>query len=109
MIVLDSSFLIGFHNERDAHHKTAAGFIERSAGGRTTRVGRLLLEAGELDFVPCSDLFSDAIFTHQRSTRLSFTDAAIAYVAQERTDGLLLNFDGELARLPGIRVPESTS
>ena len=137
MIVLDSSFLIGFHNERDAHHKTAAGFMERFLEGEwghgllleyvflevatvlvvrrdlavAARVGRLLLEAGELDFVPCSDLFPDAleIFTHQRSTRLSFTDAAIAYVAQERTDGLLLTFDGELARLPGIRVPESTS
>jgi len=29
MIVLDSSFLIGFHNERDAHHVRARGLMER--------------------------------------------------------------------------------
>jgi len=72
----------------------------------TARVGRLLVDADELDFVPCSDLFSDAldIFTRQRNTRLSFADAAIALVAQRRADGLVLTFDGEFGRFPGIRV-----
>lgn len=72
------------------------------------RVGRLLLDAGELDFVPCSDLFSDAfeIFTHQKSRRLSFADAAIAFVAQRRADGLVLTFDEELGKLPGIHIPD---
>lgn len=133
MIVLDSSFLISFHNERDAHHKTACSLMERFLQGEwgrgllleyvflevatvllarrdpevAARVGRLLLDADELDFVPCSDLFSDAfeMFTYQWSTRLSFADAAIAHVAQERTGGLVLTFDEEFGKLPGIRVP----
>ncbi|HEY6293867.1 MAG TPA: PIN domain-containing protein [Terriglobia bacterium] len=132
MIVLDSSFLVGFHNERDAHHKAACALMERFLKGEwgrgllleyvflevatvllvrcdpgvAARVGRLLIDADELDFVPCSDLFSDAfeMFTHQGSTRLSFADAAIAHVAQERADGLVLTFDEEFGKLPGIRV-----
>jgi predicted nucleic acid-binding protein len=70
-------------------------------------VGRLLADGDELDFVPCSDLFSDAfeMFTRQRNTRLSFADAAIAHVAQKRADGLVLNFDEELGKFPRIRVP----
>ncbi len=76
--------------------------------GVASRVGKLLIDAVELDFIPCSDLFSDALemFTHQGNTRLSFADAAIAHVAQARADGLVLTFDDEFAKLPGIRVPE---
>jgi predicted nucleic acid-binding protein len=133
VIVLDSSFLVGFHNERDAHNGIACILMERFLSGEwgrgllldyvfleivtvllvrrdlsvATRVGRLLLDADEIDFVPCSDLFSDTfdMFTHQGSTRLSFADAAIALVAQKRADGLVLTFDEELAKLPGIRAP----
>ena len=32
MIVLDSTFLIGFHNERDAHHGSASVLTERGVG-----------------------------------------------------------------------------
>lgn len=130
MIVLDSSFLIGFHNQRDAHHTTACTLMERFLKGEwgrgllleyvflevatvllarrdltvAARVGRLLLDAGELDFVPCSDLFSDVleVFTHQGNTHLSFADAAIAHVAQQRAGGLVLTFDEEFARFSGI-------
>jgi predicted nucleic acid-binding protein len=133
VIVLDSSFLVGFHNQRDAHHNAACQLMERFLNrewgqgllleyvilevatvllvrrdlGVAARVGRLLLDADELDFVPCSNLFSDAfeMFAHQGNTRLSFADAAIARVAQERAGGLVLTFDEEFARLPGIRVP----
>lgn len=133
MIVLDASFLIGFHNERDAHHKAACALMERflkgewgrgllleyvflevatvlmvrRGSGVAARVGRLLLDADELDFVPCSDLFSDAfeMFTHQESTRLSFADAAVAHVALERAGGLVLTFDEQFGKLAGIRVP----
>ena len=81
--------------------------LVRRGLGVAARLGRLLLDAGELDFVPCSDLFSDALamFTHQGGTRLSFADAAIAHVAQEGAGGLVLTFDEEFAKLPGIRVP----
>ncbi len=135
MIVLDSSFLIGFYNERDAHHRSAALLMERFLSrewgrgflleyvflevatvllvrrdlGVATRVGRLLLEAEELDFVPCSDLFSEALetFAGQGSTRLSFADAAIAHVARQRAEGLVLTFDDELRKAEGIRVPQA--
>lgn len=75
------------------------------------QVGTLLLDAAELDFVPCSDFFSDAfeIFTHQGHTRLSFADAAIVHVALERAEGLVLTFDEALGKHPGIRVPTSDS
>jgi predicted nucleic acid-binding protein len=133
VIVLDSSFLVGFHNERDAHHNAACALMKRFLKGEwgrgllleyvflevatvllvrrdlgvAARVGRLLLDADELDFVPCSDLFSDAfeMFTRQGNTRLSFADAAIAHVAQERAGGLVLTFDEEFAKLPGVRIP----
>jgi predicted nucleic acid-binding protein len=136
VIVLDSSFLVGFHNERDAHHNTACALMERFLKGEwgrgllleyvflevgtvllvrrdlgvAARVGRLLLDADELDFVPCSDLFSNTfeMFTHQGNTRLSFADAAIAHVAQERAGGLVLTFDEEFGKLPGIRVPSES-
>jgi predicted nucleic acid-binding protein len=131
VIVLDSSFLVGFYNERDAHHKTACALMERFLAGEwgrgllleyvflevatvllvrreigvAARVCELLLDADELDFVPCSDLFSDAfqIFRRQVDTRLSFADAAIAHVARERAGGLLLSFDEELGKVRGVR------
>jgi predicted nucleic acid-binding protein len=67
----------------------------------------LLLDATELDCVPCSHLFSNAsdLFWHQANTRLSFTDAAVAHVARQRAEGLVLTFDEEFTKVPGIRVP----
>ena len=42
MIVFDSSFLIGFHNERDAHHGAAGVLMKRFLNGlRTGRGVRL--------------------------------------------------------------------
>lgn len=133
MIVLDSSFLIGFHNERDAHHARARTLMDRFLNGEwgsgllleyvflevesvllmrrdlstASHVGRLLLDAEELDFVACSDLFRATFetFTSQENTKLSFVDAAIADVARKRAQGLVLTFDEEFAKLPGIRVP----
>lgn len=135
MIVLDSSFLIGFYNERDVHHGAASALMQRFLDGEwgggllleyvflevatvlivrrnlivASRVGRQLLEAEELEFVTCSDLFTEAFetFFGQGSTRLSFADAAIAHVARQRADGLVLTFDDELRNATGIRAPEA--
>ena len=41
MIVFDSSFLIGFHNERDAHQEAARTFMERFLRGEWGRGLRL--------------------------------------------------------------------
>lgn len=134
MIVLDSSFLIGFHNDRDSHHGSARALMERFLSmewgrgllieyvylevvtvinarrgpGIAAEAGSLLLDAAELDFVPCSSFFARtvALFAGQKNTRLSFADAAIALVAQERADGRVLTFDAELLRFPGIQDPK---
>ena len=84
--------------------------VPRDAG-IVARVGRLLLDANELDFVPCSDVFSEALemFTRQASTRLSFADAAIAHAAQDCADGLVLTFDAEFGKLPRIRIPAASN
>jgi predicted nucleic acid-binding protein len=133
VIVLDSSFLVGFHNEWDVHHQTASALMDQFLAGRwgrgllleyvflevttvllvrrdlnvAARVGNILLEAQELDFVPCSDLFHETFkaFHEQTSTKLSFVDTAIAYVAQQRAGGLVLTFDDELRKLAGIQIP----
>lgn len=87
--------------------EVATVLMVRREIGVAARVCELLLDADELDFVPCSDLFSHTfdMFTRQRRTHLSFADAAIAHVAQRRADGLVLTFDEELGKFPGVRVP----
>ena len=128
MIVLDSSFLVAYHNSRDAHHEAAATamaeflddrwgrgllleyvFLEvvtvlmaRRGPRVASEVADVLLGARELDFLPCSELFVDAVETFQRQTRtrLSFVDATIVNTARDRADGLVATFDHELS---GIR------
>jgi hypothetical protein len=96
--------------------------------GVAARVGRLLLDGDELDFVPCSDLFTDVlqIFTSQdveststrrswpvsraaRRARLSFADAAaVAHVAKEVSGGQVLTFrcgSRKISRDPGSVSP----
>jgi predicted nucleic acid-binding protein len=136
MIVLDSSFLVAYHNTRDAHHAAAARtmrrFLEGEWGrgllleyvflevvtvlharrGRTlaAAVAALLLQASEIDFVPCSDFFVETweVFRGQRSGKLSFTDAAIASVARAGSEGLVATFDTDFRELHGLLVvPES--
>ena len=49
MIVLDSSFLIGFHNDRDAHHAKASSLMRDFLDGRWSK--GLLLEYVFLEVV----------------------------------------------------------
>jgi predicted nucleic acid-binding protein len=132
--VVDSSFLIAFHNPGDAHHPAASVLMERFLSGEwgkgllleyvflevvtvimlrrglaaAVRVGRILLEAEELEFAPCSDSFLETVdgFSRQDGTRLSFVDAALAQAARNRTDGQILTFDAEFRKLHGIRVQD---
>ncbi len=132
MIVLDSSFLIAFYNESDAHHQTASALMRRFIAGEwgkgllleyvflevvtvlmlrldlsaAIHVGRILLDAEELDFVPCSDLFLETLdcFSKQTATRLSFVDAALAHAARTRADGQILTFDREFRKFPTLRI-----
>ena len=72
------------------------------------RVGRILLEAEELEFAPCSDFFLETLegFSRQNGTRLSFVDSALAQAARNRADGQILTFDAEFGKLPALR-PQS--
>ncbi len=130
MVVLDSSFLIAYHNRRDVHHAAAAGVMGQLAGGArgpallleyvllevltvllarrglevATTVGDLLLHARDVEFVPCSDIFLAALetFRTQRTGALSFTDAAIVTVARAMAGGVVATFDRDLSGLDGI-------
>lgn len=132
MIVLDSSFLVAFHNTRDIHHGAAAEATERLVAGEWGRallleyvfvevatvllarrgldtastVATALLESREIDFVPCSDIFLESLdeFAKQSSGALSFTDSAIVAVARKQPETVVATFDQDIARVEGISV-----
>ena len=132
MVVLDSSFLIAFHNRRDVHHDAAAEAMEellagawgqavlleyvflevvtvllaRRGLGVATTVGTVLLEAPEIDFVPCSEFFLEtlAIFRSQRDGNLSFTDAAIVAAAHRKHAEFVATFDRDFDGVAEVRV-----
>jgi len=132
MIVLDSSFLIAFHNEGDVHHERAAGVMERILADEwgpallleyvflevvtvlrlrvdhaaAVAVGEALLSAREVRFVPCSELFSETLetFRVEGDSALSFVDAAIAAVARRDANGLVATFDGDFQGLTGVKM-----
>jgi predicted nucleic acid-binding protein len=132
VIVLDTSFLVAFHNERDTQHAKALAAMERFLNGTwgtgllleyvflevvtvlmvrrdvsvASRVGSLLLEAAELELVPCSDIFQETVkaFGAQKHTRLSFADTAIAVVATARADSRILTFDEEFRKLSAMQL-----
>jgi predicted nucleic acid-binding protein len=129
VIVVDSGFLIAFHNERDQQHPKAraamADFLDGKWGtgllleyvflevvtvllvrrdlALAAQVGDALLNAAELEFVPCSEVFvaTRRAFAAQRGTRLSFTDTAIA-TAEARADRRVLTFDEKFRPLAGV-------
>lgn len=132
MIVLDSSFLIAYHNDGDVHHVAAAAtmppatdgewgeillleyvFLEvvtvvgaRKAMRDAASVGERLLSAREVEFVPCSEIFLAAfeLFRAQERFRLSFVDAAVVAVARERGAEFVATFDEDFRSIQGIRV-----
>ncbi len=69
-------------------------------------VGRALLGARELDFIPCSDVFGEAWdrFQSQPRSHLSFADCAIANVALRQDVPLVATFDRDFEKLPGLTV-----
>lgn len=132
MIVLDSSFLIAYHNTRDVHHAAAARTMVHLVGGEwgqallleyvflevvtvlrsrtdlkvATKVGTALLQAREIEFVPCSDIFLEAFseFRHQGTGELSFVDAAILAVARRNRPGFVATFDDDFRGQVGVKV-----
>jgi predicted nucleic acid-binding protein len=133
MIVLDSSFLIAFHNTRDMHHAAAASVMDKLlavewgqpllpeyvflevttvlAARRDLQtaitVGQILLDAAEIELVPCSTVFAEAFsaFCNQPDgANLSFADAAIVAVARSREATHIATFDSGFRRVPDLRV-----
>jgi predicted nucleic acid-binding protein len=132
LLILDSSFLIAFHNKQDAHHSAAAGVMEDLLGGRfgqallleyvflevatvllarrglavATSVAHALLNAREVEFVPCSEFFTEVfeIFFSQKKTSLSFTDAAIVTMAKRQSGAHIATFGKDFRSIEGISV-----
>ena len=132
MIVLDSSFLIAYHNTRDVHHAAAArAMVHLTAGqwGRAllleyvflevvtvlrarrglslaTSIASTLLAAREIDFVPCSDLLLESFdeFRRQGTRELNLVDAAILIVARRSSPGFIATFDEDFRGRDGAEV-----
>jgi len=132
MIVLDSSFLVAYHNRRDVHHGAAAATMEKLVAGEwgpallpeyvflevvtvllarrgldvAVRVGTILLQARDVEFVPSSDMFPDVMetFRGQRQGRLSFADAAIVTVAHKRAARFVATFDRDFRHVEAVGV-----
>lgn len=132
MIVLDSSFLIAYHNTRDVHHAAAARTMVHLIAGQWGRallleyvflevvtvlrarrdltlassVGGILLGAKEVDFVPCSEFFLEAFdeFRRQDTAQLSLVDAAILTVARRSSPGYIATFDQDFRACEGAAV-----
>ena len=132
MIVLDSSFIIAYHNDRDVHHAAASEIMGEILSGRWGRsllleyvflevvtvmlsrrgpatasaIASILLQAREVDFLPCSDFFIDTLdtFRNQFASHFSFTDAAIVTAARRQADTAVATFDREFKTVEGITV-----
>ena len=130
VIVLDSSFLIAFHNRRDVHHEPASRVMPDLIGGGFGRLLLLeyvflevvtvllarcghtmaldtadtLLNAQEVDFLPCSELFQSALDVFRTTTAapLSFTDAAIVAAARRHETEFVATFDQGFRRIEGL-------
>ena len=133
MIVLDSSFIIAFHNSRDTHHPAASKAMKRLLDGKwgsallpeyvflevvtvlaarrdlatAIRVGSILLNSRDVEFVPCSDLFPEAFAVFQTQAQgpvLSFADSAIVALAKRRSTRFVATFDRGFARVADLTV-----
>jgi predicted nucleic acid-binding protein len=137
MIVLDSSFIVAYHNRRDVHHGAAASTMEGVVAGQwgpallleyvflevvtvilarrgpdaAVRSATVLLQARDVEFVPSSDVFLDVVetFRRQRHGRLSFTDAAIVTVARHRDARFVATFDRDFRQVEGLAVVPAPS
>lgn len=131
-LILDSSFLVAFHNAEDVHHEAAMAVMSRILDAEwetvllleyvvlevltvlrmrvdldtAVSVGDVLLSSREVQFVPCSDIFLRTLetFRQEEQAGLSFVDAAIVTVARESPPGFVASFDTDFAQVDGISV-----
>ena len=71
-----------------------------------TAVGEILLNAQEVQFVPCSNFFKRSleIFYSQAQNQLSFTDATIVGIARQPGIRNVATFDRDFVGIEGILV-----
>ncbi|CAN5771553.1 hypothetical protein BH20GEM1_BH20GEM1_13160 [soil metagenome] len=131
MILLDTSFIVAFHNRRDAHHAAASEAFHGVVSGKwgpillleyvflevvtvlaarrdqatAVSVGEILLGAREIEFVPCSPHFLAAyqVFREQ-DVGLSFADAAIVAVARDRSARAIATFDRDFRAFNDMEI-----
>jgi predicted nucleic acid-binding protein len=132
LIVIDTSVLVAFHNKQDSQHALAARLMGEFFSGRwgnallleyvvletltvlmnrrslstAIQAGKYFSQSQELEFVPCSEFYEETLrfFYNQRTTKLSFVDAALAVTALAKTSGMILTFDGEFKKVPGLKM-----
>ncbi|HLA91842.1 MAG TPA: PIN domain-containing protein [Gemmatimonadaceae bacterium] len=64
-----------------------------------------LLAAREVEFMPCADLFLEALATFRREdAALSFADAAIVTVARRDKHGYVATFDTDFRKVQGVTM-----
>lgn len=131
-IVLDTSFLVAYHNESDIHHVRALEVMDRLRSGEwglalfpeyvflelvtvlarrrdlatAVAAGETLLASEELVFVPCSEIFLDAfeVFRRFGGGDPSLADAAIVAIARRRGIDRIATFDRDFMNVEGLQV-----
>lgn len=123
LIVLDTSFLVAWANQHDAHHvaalertveiakrgallpeyvfiETATVLAARKDVAFSARFCETLLDSREIEFVPCGPILLDAfhLFRRQKKFTLSLVDVAIVLIARERGTTDVATFDDALAK-----------
>ncbi|KEQ56861.1 PilT protein domain containing protein [Marine Group I thaumarchaeote SCGC AAA799-N04] len=136
MIVLDTSLVVAYFNNRDDNHTKAEKIIEDIINGRygrtayitdyifdevatvslirlknldrAVKIGKTLLKATSIIEIN-KNCFDDAwdIFCAQKNTRLSFTDCTTISAMQQNSIENLATFDKDFTKINEIRVVNS--
>lgn len=136
MIVLDTSLVVAYFNNRDDNHTRAEKIIEDIIKGRygrtayitdyifdevatvsfirlknldqVVKIGKTLLNATKIIEIN-KDCFDNAwdIFCTQKNTHLSFTDCATISAMQQNSIENLATFDKDFTKINEIRVVDS--
>lgn len=130
MILLDTSFLVAYFNQKDENHQKAMNVIHGVVGkkfgspymtdyifgetvtvalirmrnlDRATRIGKYLLEALETIRIE-EDLFLEAwkMFYSQKGTKLGFTDCTTLAAMRYHDIENIATFDKDFTRINGI-------
>ncbi len=121
MIVLDTSFLVALFNSQDVHHQKAkklqseakdsilllAEYVllelttvlaSRTSLKISESATNSLLNASEVNFIPCSEVFSSTLkkFHSQKKFKLSFVDCALIEIKNKYGADKIYTFDANI-------------